>query len=544
MSNLPEQDRPKMEPDTPEQPGNQLDSLINEDGEDLNSEFQNSTIFSKPVYKDKRPATNKTVRNIIVSFAVLVVLVAALFLVVKFIPDAGDDASSDTVGQILLTEVSVDDISRITIKNVYDNFILYPEQDSQASDTGRDWYIEGVDKNLIDTYSTLSTVQRAAKVYAVRTMGETDADYGLDNPLTVINVECIDSQNSYTLSIGNVAPDNSGSYAKISTDDKVYLLDTSTVGNFNVDRTHFADINMVSPIEKTDANSQYFDVNNKLVKFDYVTFEGTNFPQRMKFIPNPYNTMVPYFLVEPVKQNVTEETFSNVLSVVASGLIADGAYVLHPTADQIKEYKLDKPEAVITFKVGEQTVVIKASKAENSYYAAMVNDVPVIYKLSTSSLGFAESKPVDFFSPVVLMEDITTVDNLRVKSGNQDITFKLTHKTADDSTSILEVRSGDIPVNADQFRNFYLHLLTISPMEFKTEPPSGEHVATITVTLTDTSREPIVLDFYRYSDRRYLITTNGNTLGLVTSAKIDKILTYAQNLINGLEVPDPTMTAD
>ena len=540
MSNLPGQDRPNMEPEN----NKQQDSLENQSGEDLGSEFKDSTIFSKPVHKEKEPTCNKTVRNIAITFVVLALTVAALFLVVKFIPKSQDDTSSNPIGQILLAEVPEHDILKITIKNVYDNFVLYPKQDSQTSETGKNWYIEGVDKNLIDTYTTLSTVQSAAKVYAVRTMNETDADYGLENPLAVVEVECGDSQKSFTLSIGNVAPDNSGSYAKISTDDKVYLLDTSTVGNFNVDRTHFADLNMVSPIEKTDANSQYFDVNNKLVKFDYVTFEGTNFPQRMKFISNPYNTMVPYFLVEPVKQNVTEETFSNVLNVVAAGLFADGAYALHPTADQIKEYKLDNPEAVITFKVGDDMVVIKASQAENSYYAAMVNDVPVIYKVATSALGFAESQPVDFFSPVILMEDIATVDTVRVKSNDRDITFKLAHKTDGDSTSILEVSSGDTPIDANQFRNFYLNLLTITPMEFKTEPPSGKHVATITVTLTDTARDPIVLDFYRHSDRRYLITTNGNTLGLVTSAKIDKIITYAQNLIDGLEVPDPTMMAD
>ena len=493
------------------------------------------------MHKEKKNSSNKTVRNIVITFAVLALMVAALFLITKLIPESQtDDTSSNPIGQILVADVSPENISKITIQNAYGNFTLYPEQDEQDVN----WYVEGVDKTLIDTETTLSTVQAVSKVYAIRTMSETDADYGLDNPPTVVEVECTDSQQNYTISIGNAAPDNSGSYARVSSSDQVYLLEMSTVDSFKVDKTDFANLNMVSPIQKTEANSQYFDVNNQLTKFDHVIFEGSNFPQPMKFITNPYGTMVPYFLVEPVQQNVTEETFTGVLSIVSSGLTANGAYALHPTAEQIKQYNLENPQAIITFKVGEDTVVIKASKAENSYYAAMVNDVPVIYKVATSSLYFAQSKPVDFFSPVVMMEDITTVDSVNVKANDRDITFKLTHTTSGDTASILEVKSGDATIDADQFRNFYLNLLTITPLEFKTEPPSKEHRATITVTLTDANRDPIVLGFYRYSDRRYLITTNGNTLGLVTAAKIDNIVTYAQNLLDGLEVPDPTMTAD
>lgn len=512
---------------------------------------ENSTIFSKPAErKPVKTASHKMLRNLILAAVVLCLLGGGAALVQVLIP-AKDTASSSEVetAEVTVASCEVSDIAKLAVTNAAGSFTAYPTEDTPASSDASEgdtilWNLEGIDDALVDNAVLETTVQSAAEITASRKIadaGEGLASYGLDAPSATVAVTGYSEGIGYTLLIGGTAPNGSGSYAMLSGGDSIYLLDTATVENFTVAPTYFADKKVVGAIEKTDANAGYFGDDGSLNQFDSIVVSGKNHPQALVFKKNPYtSSLVPYIMEQPVRQNVADDKFKPVFSVISAGLTADSAYVYYPTAAQLAEYHLNDPETLVTYKVGADTVELKAAAGpDEGYYAVMTNQSPMIYKVAVSDMPYVTNQPISYFSPVVLMDDITSVKSIEVSAPDRSYSFQLTHGQDESGNATLNVASAGAAVDETDFRNYYQTLLMISPLEFTEAASTGKEIMTVTVRYTDDARAPAVLKFTVHSDLRYHLATNGNPLGLVSSKSADNILAYAGNLIEGKEVPSP-----
>ena len=90
----------------------------------------------------------------------------------------------------------------------------------------------------------------------------------------------------------------------------------------------------------------------------------------------------------------------------------------------------------------------------------------------------------------------------------------------------------------DNFKHFYLTLISITVAEDTWEMPTGEPQFTCTFSYYDGS-DPDTIEYYKVSDRRYAIVANGELMGLALSDTVDLAMSNLVLLNNGETVPDP-----
>ena len=518
------------------------------------ADTEGSTIFTKPAHSGgRRPAKKKgshLVRNVVAALVALCILSGAVLAVYWFIPqpDEESESSSSSIA-IPLISLSTTDIARIDLQNELDAYSIYPTEaaDGVGSGTnGLTWHIDGVDDEYIDTYSVSALADNCASVQAFRRIGE-DADlaaYGLDTPRVTAVVTGLDEADSYTLYFGNDAPTGDGTYIMIKDNPQIYLTTTYIRDIFLRDKVYYTSVNMVNSVAQTSDNSSYFDSSGTLISFDLITISGKDHPETMEFIPNPYaeTSLIPYLMRSPVTQNVMGDVFDTVFKVLSTGLTADGGFAFYPTSEVLAAYGLDNPGTVVTFKVGATNLTLRIGTAtEDGYYPVMVNDRPVIYKIETSMLSFVELGPADYFSSVLFMDDIVSVESLEMKTPDSDHVYSFTHGVDANDAATLEVACGDKAITTSDFRNFYQYVLRCPASDFTMDAaPSGvEPSLTLTVRYLDDARPALVISFVRQSDRRYHVTVNGTPLGFAAVNTVDQLIQYDADLYAGETIPTP-----
>ena len=145
------------------------------DGE--NTEESASTVFSDPTQYKKAPEKQKRNRLPVIIAAVLAVAVLAggTVAVIKLIPEK-EESTSSAFETIKVLELKTDDLKSVTVTNENGTFKLYSVKetaestDSSSSDTAGEvnWYLDGYEKDVINTSSVKSIATKAATVTAVR----------------------------------------------------------------------------------------------------------------------------------------------------------------------------------------------------------------------------------------------------------------------------------------------------------------------------------------------------------------------------------------
>lgn len=526
-------------------------NLIGLEDEEL---FDNSTVFSAPK-EDKKPRNtgNKKLRNIIAAVVLVAILAGSVFAIVKFIPAADDEDVPSSSSEVLDIEVcTVDEkaLKSVTVSNdLGDSFKVVPVASSVTGDDGNvtteiTWYLDGIDNSYSDTNTIGGLITRVTALKAVRVMDEAAADisvYGLDKPYLTVAAEADDG---YTLIIGNESPAADGRYGMIEGSNKVYLIDSSVISVLDTTATDYVSVQMVTSVSKTDELAGYFDDEGLLSSFDYVNISGTAHENPIRIEMNPYDasSYIPYLMTAPVKQNVMGETGDAVLSPIKSGLMADGVYEIYPDAATVAKYGLDNPLTVIEYKVGSFTSVIKVAAAtdDNGYYAVMVDDKPIIYKLVKSELSFAEKSPEQFFNNYIFLDDITTVKSVTVTTATGTRVYNLTHGVDENEEATLAVSCDGKELSSSDFRNLYQYMITAYASEFTMEAaPEGAAEITLVVDYTDDARENLTVAYKKATDRRYHVSVNGVPLGYAFLNTIDNLIQYETDYYNGVSVPKP-----
>ena len=558
MSDFPEKDVTAPEDGAQEQ--DPADVLVVEDAEDApgtdagqETEDGASTIFTKPVHDtEKKPAKKggHMTRNIIAALVILCVLAGSVFAIYRFLPAADDEDASSASSNIVIPLISMttNDIARIDLKNETGAYSVYPTEATgdTSSDDGLTWHIDGVDDSYLDTYAVSGLADATAVVQAFRRIGEDEdlAAYGLDNPRISAAVTCNDADKSYTLYFGNDAPNGDGTYIKLGDNPQIYLTTTSVRDTFNRPNTFYTDVTMVRSISQTADNSSYFDEDGALRSFDLITISGKDHPQTMEFIPNPYSnsSLIPYLMRSPVSQNVDGEVFDKIFKIISSGMTADGGYAFDPTAEQIASYGLDNPGTIIRFKVGATDLTLKfGNVTDDGYYPVMVGDRQVIYKIASGELPAVDLAPQDYFSPVLFMDDITSVKSLEMKTADSDRVYQFAHGVDDNDAATLEVTNNGQVLSTADFRNLYQYILRCPASDFTMDAaPAGVAPSLeITVRYMDDARPALTISFVRQSDRRYHVTVNGTPLGYSAVNTVDQLIQYDKDYAEGKTIPSP-----
>ena len=195
-----------------------------------------------------------------------------------------------------MLDKSSDDFKTVTVTNKSGTFKLYSEEekdessssssDTSSSSTKTVWYLDGYAKDVINSSSVSGIVSSAASVTASREVtAKSAAECGLESPAVKADFVTKDGA-EFSLLIGGESPDGTGTYIKLSTDDKIYINDSSIDSSLEFDALSLAATDSIAGVPTSDLSSDYKDDNGDLSSFDSITLTGSNFPEKLTIAPN------------------------------------------------------------------------------------------------------------------------------------------------------------------------------------------------------------------------------------------------------------------
>ncbi len=510
-------------------------------------EEEQSTIFGASPLKDEKPREvkkHKMLKTALSMLLVLLMLAGATLAVIKLIPEKEDETPSTDTQDVTVYTFTDTDVESVSLKRgdgtVVYNAALKESSDSSESTTSVVWSIEGIDAALIDASSLSSHMDSLITLSAIREIeAEDGADYGFASPLYTINVKTRKGDLK-TLLVGNKTPSDSGFYAKLDGGDKLYLLSSDTVAQFDTKNEELAVTTVISAAVSDSATEKYFQ-ESTLTYFDSLTLKRKN-AKTISFISNfddETNQLIPYMLTSPVNRAGDTEAVTNLVSIASGGLNATAAYVLNPTAKDMALFGLNSPEMEFELKYGGKTIKLTATEQSDGYFAVMSDsNSKIIFKVNASDLPFANATVDDFLSSMPFIEMITNFESITCATKSDKHVFAIAYATDEDGEEdISSVTVNGKEIDDEQFRTYYQYLVGTEPNETVYDKVSGEADFTITCKGRG-SNKTTVLKFIKQTDRRYYFEINGEPIGLVSTTYAEKLISYANDLAAGKEIPE------
>lgn len=513
----------------------------------VNKDQPQSTLFSDPnqlyVY-EKKPQKKKLLVTSLVALGVVVCVALAAAAIKIFVPDNTDENnSSNSLVTIAVTDYSSDDVEKMTVTTEDYKAVLYSQSEETTSDsTTVNWYIEGVDSTLTSSYDIASAVNSAVALSAVRKMDINDADYGFAEPYATVEIE---SRNqvfgNYTITVGSVSPDRSGYYLKTSLKEDVYLVSMKDVEKFCQDIYAYANTTVISALTDGDASEEYFS-DSTLIKVDSISLSGTYYgSENIQFEANPdknTSAFMTYVMKTPYRRYADNDKVNPLISPFANGVYAEACYSYDATEDELLTYNLINPEIVITLRVENIRHTLKASKNDDGYYALMIDDVKAIYKVKKAYIEFSPTTAKGFISTVVFSQMLKTFTDIDVNIDGKLYDFNINVVESEEEEDVYNVTAGSLPIEAENFQNYYAQLLGMTLTEISVKTPDAPASMSIRLTRKDGSRTTIV--FAKTADRRYHVSVDGDPGGYISATTYENLQNYAVLAYEGKDVPKVT----
>ena len=177
-------------------------------------------------------------------------------------------------------------------------------------------------------------------------------------------------------------------------------------------------------------------------------------------------------------------------------------------------------------------MVIKASTlADDAESCAVIIEGRAgIYKVSHEVLSVLGITQADFYNQFVFLEDLEDFKNISISGSSFDIAYNISKNTT-------EVTLSGKKVDDTNFRSYFNYFTYMKPA-MGDNLTSGATELTAVFTFRETSKGKITINYARHDDRRYLVTINGEKMGLITAASFENIKKYLTNVINGDIIPE------
>ena len=505
---------------------------------------ENSTVFSDPTEHKKATVRQKKKLLPVIISALLAVAVLAggTVAVIKLIPERDEDFSVPTIETITVLKEDSADFKSVTVTNANGTFKLYSAEetvktdssDSSGTETEINWYLDGYDKELIDSSSVSNVADYAASLEAVREItAKTAAECGLESP--VIRADVVKNDDSqYSILVGSESPDGTGIYVKLSTDDKIYVAESTIKDNFTFDALSFAETSQIPGITVTDDMGDYKDDEGALSSFDTITLTGKNYPETVVLAPNNDKIFIDYatyMTLAPTKR--IADNVSGVFNFFKNGAAVSGAYSFDNSVSARKQLGLDNPDLVATIKIGSFSSSYSFKQQDDGNYAVWYDGAKLIKKITAANISFINNKTTDYYASWVCLQSINELSNFTLKTPEKDYSFDIVYDDSDDAEETYVITYEGEKLVAENFQNFYEECIRLSCVDYTIANVSGEPEMSIVFTYSDTSRESVTVDFIKSSETKYQYRINGMDMGKVNSTDLNKILRLVKKVANG-----------
>ena len=507
---------------------------------------EDSTVFSDPAEHKKTAVRQKKKLLPVIIAAVLAVAVLAggTVAVIKLIPEREEESSTPSIETISVLDMNSDDFKSVTVTNENGTFKLYSaeekkETDSSSSDTsGSDteinWYLDGYDKEVIDSSSVESIVSSVAKLEAAREVtAKSAAECGLENPAVRADVVKNDGS-EFSVLVGIESPDNTGTYVKLSTEEKVYITQSDLKGSFTFDALSLAETSSVPGITVTDDMNDYKGDDGALSSFDTITLTGKNYPEKVVIAPNTDENLsayATYMTVSPTKR--IADNVDGIFSLFKNGAASSGAYSFDNSASARKQLGLDNPDLTATIKIGSFTTSYLFKQQEDGSYAVWYDGARIIKKVTVANIPFIDYKTTDYYASWVCLQSINELSNFTVKTPDKTYGFDIVYDDSEDAEETYVITYEGTKLVAENFQSFYEECIRLSCSDYTIDKVSGEPEMSIVFTYSDSSRNAVTVDFVKSSETKYQYSIDGINMGKVNSTDLNKILRLVKKVADG-----------
>lgn len=510
----------------------------------LTPEEEASTVFSDPAeHKKTAPGQRKKLLPVIIAAVLAVaVLAGGTLAVIKLIPEREEESSTPSIDTISVLDADSDDFKTVTVTNENGTFKLYSVEEAKDSDssdasggeTDINWYLDGYDRELIDSTSVGYIAGYAQSIEAVREItAKTAAECGLESP--EIRVDVVKNDGSeFSILAGDESPDGTGTYVKLSTDDKIYITEGDIKGDFTFDALSLAETSSVPGVAVTDAVKDYTDDNGALTTFDTITLTGKNLSEKVVLAPNTDKTLsdyAAYMTVSPTKR--IADNVNDIFDLFKNGVSAAGAYSFDTSVSARNKLGLDNPDLTATVKIGSVTQTYSFKQQEDGDYAVWYEGAKLIKKVSASSLPFIDYKVNDYYASWVCLQSINELSNFTLKTPDKTYSFDIVYDDSEDAEETYVITYEGKKLVAENFQSFYQECISLSCSDYTVDNVSGEPAMSIIFTYADTSREKSLVEFRKASETKYQYNIDGIDMGKINSSSLNKILKLVEKVANG-----------
>lgn len=508
------------------------------------TEEETSTVFSDPAEHKKTVAKQKKKLLPVIIAAVLAVAVLAggTVAVIKLVPEMEEESSSPSLETISVLKEDSDDFKTVTVTNTNGTFKFYSVQETTESDSSDssetqaeiNWYLDGYDEDVIDSYSVGNIADYAAEIKAAREVGSKSAlECGLESP--AIKVDVVKNDGSeFSILIGNDSPDSTGTYVKLSNNDKIYIAESGIKEHFDFDALSLADTSSVAGVTVTDDMSDYVGDDGTLSTFDTITITGKNYPEKVVLAPNTDESVsayATYITLSPTKR--IADNVADILDLFKNGVSVSGAYSLDASAAALKQFGLDDPDLTATIKAGSATKSYSFKQQSDGDYAIWYDGAKLIRKISASNLAFIDYTVNDYYNSWVCLNSINDLSNFTVQTPEKTYSFDILYDDSDDAEETYIITHQGEKLDTKEFQSFYEECISLSCTDYTVGQTSGEADVTLIFTYSDTSRQKSIVEFRKAGETKYQYSIEGTDMGKVNSSSINKILRQAEKLVGG-----------
>ncbi len=491
-----------------------------------------ATIFDAPAeHHDKARKTGKKKQLLAVILGLLAVgvLVGGTLAVIKLVPKKEETSSETNFPDISVLDYSADDFEVITVRSHNKTVKLYSEKDESANT--QSWYIDGIAKENVDSYSVGQIAETALKISAIREITEkSSAECGLDDP--VIQIDATSRKHGKrSVLIGTESPDHTGTYLKLSDLNQIYLVDTAIADTLDFDLLDLADDSQISAMTFKDEKNKYTDESGKLISFDSLILDGKNFKVPVVIQPDNNSELsayLPYKIVSPVKR--TADHVDQVFPLFSDGMAVSGAYSFDISADSLKAVGLDRPDWTITIKCGKQTRTYKIAKTDNESCAVIADDSTMIKKVSIDAIPFLDYTSESFYNRMIYLRSINTVSEFKVELEGKQYDFSIQYDDAEDAAETYIIHCNGTKLDAAAFQNFYQTFVSLCFSDYDVHKTDAKADLTITVTSSKTGATDI-LSYTKGGETKYQYSLNGNPEGRLTASSFTKFIKQLRSVI-------------
>lgn len=507
---------------------------------------EGSTVFSDPAEHKKTAVKQKKrlLPKVIAAVLAVGVLAGGTVAVIKLIPER-EESSTPSIETISVLDMKSDDFKSVTVTNENGTFKLYSVEETETSDSSDtssseptvNWYLDGYDREVIDSSAAGSIAGYAASLKAVREVtSKSAAECGLENPTVKADVVKNDGS-EFSILVGSESPDNTGTYVKLSTEEKIYITETDLKGNFTFDALSLAETGSVPGITVTDDMKDYKGDDGALSSFDTITITGKNYPEKVVLAPNTDENLsayAAYMTVSPTKR--IADNVDGIFGLFKSGVSASGAYSFDTSASAQKKLGFDNPDLTATIKVGSVTQTYSFKQQEDGDYAVWYDGAKLIKKVSASSLSFIDYKVNDYYASWVCLQSINELSNFTVKTPDKTYSFDIVYDDSEDTEETYVITYEGTKLVAENFQNFYQECISLSCSDYTIDKVINEPAMSFVFTYSDTSREKTAVEFKKAGETKYQYSIDGIDMGKINSSSLNKILRQVEKVANGESV--------